>query len=512
MDDVRYRLAEDVDYPSVRAAVAVVAPVEDGPETTIPVTWLDTFDWRLWRAGCRLSLEGTPQQRRLVVVRSGASPWVLPVSRTPRRATDLPEGDVRDALAPLIENRALIPVGSLRVERRLLRVVDDEGNGRARLWWETAAAGDEAADATSIRLDAIPGEERLADGLRAALEASFELAPTAADDLDLAAAAGGRTPGDYSTKPAIQLERDEPAAESLGRILGVLHEVAAANVDGVLADVDVEFLHDLRVATRRARSALSQLKGVAEGEIVASLRDELRWLQGLTGSCRDLDVWLEEIPALVALLPEAQRPALSALERHVRDARRNELRRVRRGLRSERFERLLATWAEVSSDPPAGPRGPAPIGEVADDRIARAHRRILKKGRAIDDGSPAEALHRLRIDAKKLRYLLELLGSLYDGDAAGRFVRRLKKLQDLLGEHNDRSAQRERLHRFAAEMVDGGAARADTLLAMGRLEGELTRLQRRLRADFARTFGSFSGPKATTAFKAMLARDAGEPA
>ena len=79
-----------------------------------------------------------------------------------------------------------------------------------------------------------------------------------------------------------------------GRVLGRLLEVAEANMPGVLDDLDTEFLHDLRVSIRRARSVLRELQGVHPEATRRRLRAELRWAQALTSRARDLDVQLLE--------------------------------------------------------------------------------------------------------------------------------------------------------------------------------------------------------------------------
>jgi CHAD domain-containing protein len=100
---------------------------------------------------------------------------------------------------------------------------------------------------------------------------------------------------------------------SAGLVLGRLADIAEANVPGTLDDLDSEFLHDLRVSVRRARSVLRELRGVHPPAERAHLRDELRWVQGLSGPVRDLDVQLLEWDELMAALPEQRVADLAPL-------------------------------------------------------------------------------------------------------------------------------------------------------------------------------------------------------
>ena len=175
--------------------------------------------------------------------------------------------------------------------------------------------------------------------------------------------------------------------------------------------------------------------------------------------------------------------------------RADERRRLVRGLRSARFERLRARWrasleelATWDGRPCAGPTA-ATIGR---ERLASADRRVLRRGSRITDASPAEDLHDLRKRAKELRYLLETFAPLLDpGDARGA-VKELKALQDVLGTFQDSEAQREAIYALAADMMARGGVSARTILAMGEIAARLQVDQDSSRAQFAAMFERFA--------------------
>jgi CHAD domain-containing protein len=156
---------------------------------------------------------------------------------------------------------------------------------------------------------------------------------------------------------------------------------------------------------------------------------------------------------------------------------------------------LIRHWREFLEAPlpddPALPEAKRPVREVASERIARCFRRVLKKGRAIKDDSPPARFHRLRIECKKLRYLLEFFRSLYDPHDVEPVVKSLKRLQDNLGDFNDLQIQRETLKRFAQEMVAEDCATVESLMAMGRLVERLEVRQAKERSRFTKRFANF---------------------
>lgn len=478
------------------------------------VVYLDTFDWRLHgdggvltaspgRRGTRLlwrSLDGTLRHRG-------------EVDAVPPFARDFPAGPCRDELEPVLEMRRLLPI--VEVERRThtVHVLDDQEKtvARLRLRVHQAGAPGEAKTPLPVALVTEPlrGYDAEHADLVSFLESELSLDATGQDELSAALAAIGRAPGDYSSKPRLDLEPSMPALEAAVRIHRALLATLLANEDGTRRDLDPEFLHDFRVAARRTRSALSQLKDVLPPERVEGFREEFRWLGSATGPTRDLDVYLLKIDGYEALLPEAVRGHLEALRGFLRRHQKVEQERLAAELGSPRYRGLIASWSAFLEGPIASAAANAgrPIRELASERIRRAWRRVSKKGRAIDDGSPARALHRLRIDAKKLRYLLEFFGGLYEPAEVDSLVKALKKLQDHLGDFNDLEVQQRKLRELAHGMREEGAASVDVLLAMGELVAELRRLQGEERRRFARRFASFAEPSRREAFRRLFGPD-----
>ncbi len=298
-------------------------------------------------------------------------------------------------------------------------------------------------------------------------------------------------------KVDVPLAYDQRADAGAVAVLRRLLDVIGENLEGSISGEDPEHLHQLRIAVRRTRTVQRQLAAVFPPTELPGFRAEFRWLQQATGPARDLDVYVEDLSSLRAMLPDDMRGDLDPLVpvlAHSRLSARAEMARALRSMRTanlfEDWERLLESMVEGSShDRPAADR---PIGAVAGKRIRKVYKRIVTMGRAIERTSPAEDYHELRKKGKELRYLLELFGvKLFAEEAVTPFVKSLKALQDLLGRHQDREVQIAMLRASAEEVATlpgGGAA----CMAMGALVERLRVDEQAARDEFTEGFAQLA--------------------
>jgi CHAD domain-containing protein len=474
--------------------------------------YYDSFDWRLYQAGKTLCCETSAAGSALHLNGSDDS-GLRQTGEIHRFAWDFPNGAFKDRLAPLLEMRALLPVVVVRREsqpfallnnrqKTILRISFD------RLWVRSPAGGTELPLPALLSVEPLRGYPKPVQRLEQLL-AKQALAAGSEDPFRLAVAALGLQPGGYSSKLDIELQPELTAHAALRRILQQLLQTLEANEDGTRQDLDSEFLHDFRVAVRRARSALSQFKGVLAEEQLAWLRDELAWLGQATGPTRDLDVYLLHFPAYRQSLPAEARGDLDPLHGFLQRHQRQEQRLLARRLASKRYRILLRGWRGWLQEPQAnrGPDAELPIGLLAGRRIRKTFQRVLREGGAIDDSSPAGELHQLRKTCKKLRYLLEFFQSLYPAAEVRKLIKALKGLQDNLGTFQDHSVQTETLRRFARQMADEDQAPPETLLAMGMLIDHLLQRELQCRDEFASRFAAFSSRRNRQRFAELFAKE-----
>jgi CHAD domain-containing protein len=309
-----------------------------------------------------------------------------------------------------------------------------------------------------------------------------------------------------ATSPTVPLQADEPAFDGYRRVLANLAATIVLNQPGAVAEVDPEYLHELRVAVRRTRSILSQSRRVLPDDVRDAQRKAFGWLGVATGPARDLDVYALEWPTYVRRLPqdddEALRPVCDAIERR----RRSTHATLAKDLTGDRYQKLMARWTSWLAEPaPGGPAAADPLGRIVASRIRKAQRGVLRDGRAIHPESPAERLHDLRKDAKKLRYLLECFGSLFEPKPRKAFVKRLKALQDNLGEHQDAEVHAAQLRDIARRLdARKRSVPTETTAAIGRLTEHLEQRGTAARAEFHERFVDYDAKATAAALDVLL--------
>jgi CHAD domain-containing protein len=501
-DGLRLLLPEGLSAASVADTLAAEVPIVTQKAHTIERTFWDTFDGRLHGAG--LALVEAGRSLSLVDEASGEARagGMLPRGCSRLLGTELPAGDLRRELEPLVEMRALTPIVRVRSRMLPVNVLDEIGKIVVRLRIEEPTARRDASKNGSTplraRVHVIPvlGYDRELAEVQGVLSTTFGLGEPAPPVQDEAVAATGGRVGGTSSKLRVKLDPAERADAAAATILRRLIEVIAINLPGTLEDVDTEFLHDLRVAVRRTRALQRELRGVFAPAPLRAFRDAFRELQRITGPTRDLDVQLLEFGALTEGLPAEVAGDVAPLRRLLEDHLVAERRAMVRALRSDRTRAVLDDWSRyvgalVASDESERPDAARPIGEIAGRRIVRVYRKMVKMGSAIDDDSPHEALHDLRKQGKELRYLLEFFSSLYPATVVKPMVTSLKGLQDVLGRFQDREVQAGLLRSLGDEVaaLQGGPA---ALMAMGVLVQRLEAEQAQAREQFAESFAAFA--------------------
>lgn len=507
-----YRLEEGLSVEQFPDLLGELGAWHVGEPASSVLTCFDSFDWRLYAAGTSLWCETDATLNR--VIWSELDTGAVRLERSgevPRFARDLPDGALKRQLAPLLEMRALLPLATLQRDRQPLVLLDSQEKTVLRVYLDRLVVSSPEDGQTRelprlLGIEPLKGYPKPAARLAGLLEQN-DLVRETANLFTLTMGALEMEPGGYSSKLDVDLAPDLPAREALRRILLHLLQAMETNEDGTLRDLDSEFLHDFRVAVRRTRSALGQVKKVLPKPLSRRMRKEFAWLGQITGPTRDLDVYLLTFPDYRASLPAAIRADLDPLHEFLQRRQRREQRLLARRLESKRYRKLVAEWREWLEHP-GGDRGDnaeLPIGRLASERIRKTFQRVLREGRAINDTSPATDLHELRKTCKKLRYLLEFFQGLYPAGKLRKLIKALKGLQDNLGTFQDLSVQAESLRQFARQMAAEGVAPPDTLLAMGMLVDRFQQREAACRDEFADRFSAFSGAGTCRQFAELFA-------
>ncbi|MCI4397426.1 MAG: CHAD domain-containing protein [Acidobacteria bacterium] len=398
--------------------------------------YFDTQNGAFYRAGARLRLRIVEGQRS----------WQLEIGggeflEAPDVDGAFAPGPLREAAAEIAKGRLLLPQARVR-SRGVTFVIEGfaESSFDAALLHETFAKPQggwlEGRRALEITQRSGAPEELLRLGTL--LRGGPGLAETEGDALEAALSALGLPLPGAPIPEALKVKPDDTVALAARKVLAQQAYRMWANTQGTIDDLDPEFLHDLRVAARRARSAL-RLFAIALGpRRCESLHAEIGSMARLLGAVRDLDVFSERLQSRM------ERASAGAESRHWLEAYLKERRAEARdalvpALLSKRYEALLARAKRLASTPaPLRSRGLAalPAAKAASLFIGAASKRVLKQGRAVAGAPEPAQLHRLRILAKRLRYATEFFRPVL-GDGAGEYLISLINLQDCLGAHQD---------------------------------------------------------------------------
>ena len=252
---------------------------------------------------------------------------------------------------------------------------------------------------------------------------------------------------------------------------------------------DGEGVHQMRVGIRRLRAAISLFAALLCDPETDKIRDELKWLTGELGPAREFEVLINRVVKPVRG-SKSKWDGMPSLSQKFAERRAAALAQAREAVTSERFRMLaldIAAWLEVGpwtkpEDDLIRDRGNLPIEEFAAEQLTERRRKVRKKHKSFAN-LDARQRHKLRIQAKKLRYAAEFFGDLFPGKQASRrrakFLAALERVQDWLGDLNDitvheniisntaiRQRRTGRRGAFAAGLLTGREdARLDAVMA-----------------------------------------------
>lgn len=434
----KFDVPESTVSPSFEG-VSVIAEVKRLPVQQLDAVYFDT-------PGRDLSAHRITLRRRTGGPDAG---WHLklpagPDARTEVRAPlDGPEDEVpeelRDAVLAIVRDRPLAPVARISTRRTVDMLHGPDGDAVAEFCDDEVTAAAEGGDEQRWReweLELVgAGDAKLLDRLtNRVLDAGAAIAGHGSKL--------GRVLGTGQGDDEVRTRDEHPVHRAVAEQVEQLVEWDRA----VRADVE-DAVHQMRVTTRKIRSLLQSAGAVFGLSDDAWVLDELRQLAAVLGVARDAEVlaerYAEELDGLEAELvrgPVRERLVDGARRRYKSGWRRSVL-----AMRSQRYFRLLdALEGLVSAQPAAdGQQSSQSTIDAAYKRVRKAAKKAAKAA----ETDRAEALHRIRKGAKRLRYTASATG-------AGKVSERAKAVQSLLGDHQDSVVSRTHL------LQEADAARA----------------------------------------------------
>ena len=257
-----YSISDPTRLDEIKAALEGAFSISPGEASTVKETYYDTFDSALYKSGWFL----TKQAKRFFLREKGrddASTGAVPgAGSTYLTWADFPEGRLRDVLREAGEIRAILHLVTITRHTRRWALLDTEEKTVIRVRRVESVSDDDApVRAAILEAEPVRGYGAEFEKLTKILS-GLGLEPGEDDILSASLKSKGETIGAYSSKVSISLDHDMRSGKAVRKILRTLLETMKKNEDGMLRDIDTEFLHDFRVSVRRSRSALTLTKDI----------------------------------------------------------------------------------------------------------------------------------------------------------------------------------------------------------------------------------------------------------
>jgi CHAD domain-containing protein/uncharacterized protein YjbK len=466
-------------------------------EREVPVEHLDTYydtaDWRVYRAGYALRLRRRNNAAELTLKSLTSQSAVFAARRELTEALASSEdptsehvgGPVRERVRALRGHAALIPLFSAITRRQIYGVwAAGQRQGEVALDHTTfiGETFDDQSQLLRVEIESVDGETTSLEPFIASLQATAALHAAVASKYETGLARNRLTPVGPPALGGRTFDRDASIGEVAYATLWRQLVELLRNEPGARLGDDVEALHDMRVAVRRLRAALSLFKSSLPPEFLAQ-RDDLRWLAGALGMVRDLDVQLIAFGGWLDDLDDSEAASLLPLLDEVRRRRSVAREQMLGALDSDRYERFIASFTELLAHPIDATNVQAAL-DVAPELILRRQRRFAKMATKIKRNASPEAIHAVRIEAKRLRYALEFFKPLH-GKGVTAYIQRLVEVQDLLGAHQDATVAVAQLRELADS---SGSLPGPTIFLMGRMAERSEADAQKLRSRFPKTY------------------------
>ncbi len=275
-------------------------------------------------------------------------------------------------------------------------------------------------------------------------------------------------------------------------IFFVILRTIKANQAAILrGDLDPERLHQFRVGMRKLRALLKEMDEIFDPKWLKRHRSTLARLMKATSNKRDIDVYLQHIIDYRQMLPKSYRSGLKSLETYLLHEQKRQEKAIEAFLRSEPLESELKTLMDFarsdSFDGLQKDRASLPIIFLVKEHLGKDFNHLIAGGSRLNKSSAPKEYHKERIEIKKLRYLLEFFSFVFEKQSYEGLIKALKRLQTILGDHQDLHVQQSYLKQLALKPNLQDAKSQATLYTLEKIMGRLAKKRRKeFREEFHR--------------------------
>jgi inorganic triphosphatase YgiF len=301
------------------------------------------------------------------------------------------------------------------------------------------ARGRQDAPISEVEIELVDGDPKAlyAFARELASDVAVSILPTSKAERGFALADGMRHPAGPVHARDIVIAPDATALAALAAIAQDCARQVAMNGAGAHRHDHPEWVHQMRIGTRRLRACLQLIVHVDPRAPVTKIAKPLKRLAGVLGRVRDLDVFATEMLPAFETAPDGDaRVAIAELARRIARKRTAARAALREALASPAYTRLVLDVGAlidrlVSSD------STRPARDAARTLLARRDRKLRRRIAKLGGGGDDDERHAARIAAKKLRYAPEFFAPLFPHGATRSYRRALAELQRVLGIAND---------------------------------------------------------------------------
>ncbi|MGP8081063.1 MAG: CHAD domain-containing protein [Dehalococcoidales bacterium] len=503
MNDVSKTIEIELKFiiPGAQAEVAVVNCLRQNKYAVDKISalkntdiYMDTTDWMLLKNKLslryRLSNNTAMYTMKSVnAIEGGIAKRVeteIILKKPAHPPTDIPIKTLRKQVNDVIYPRKLMEQILIRTNRRRYLVTSPE-RAKFELDFDTSSFSADALFKPSrtsqlhqLEAEIIEGSEMALGSMAQLISDNFSYPKATKTKLEIAMAHLKIEALIKKIPENLKVKLDDRLDAALKKILAVEFRWLEEQLSGAISDRDPEFVHQARVATRRMRSALILFHNAIPETTAIYFEERLKWLGGLFGEVRDLDVFIINLTGYKQMIESFSKEKRKTLENLVVKQRRIPLKALSEALKSRRFKnfenRMTKFLAEPCVDCQELPLAMKPIREVAPQVITQKFESVIEQSKKTLANPKLVEFHALRIQMKRLRYTFEFLAPPYGG-AFDDVIHRTVEIQNCLGELQD-TVFNQKLITHILEDWQGKLVDADLIFVLGEIyqfQGEIAR-------------------------------------
>ncbi len=245
-----------------------------------------------------------------------------------------------------------------------------------------------------------------------------------------------------------------------------------------------EYLHQIRVSIRKIRALCSLLKKYFRDNKAQDCKSSFSLIAKYTNEARDIDVYLIKLEDYKKLLPKKRASDIDPVINFLKDQKEFEYNKLSAFFKSERYVYTILKYKSAFQSNTILKSNKTNGRETARENLIKAYSKITACGLRLDENSSDSEFHRLRIEFKKLRYLIELFEPFYSPANYQAVTEKLKKIQDILGSFNDYIIQQKKLRYFIDTIHLDKAQKRSLNLLIEHFEDEQAKLKKRFHKKF----------------------------